>query len=172
MGPVRRDIVIPKRCTRWEALRTTPHHVQVQGLDVDDLTLVDIDVGGLHSTSLTGKGEILKSVLKLGGRLGKREHGRLGLGDNDKISKIVPQRVNLLPDKDILHVIGRGDHGRRLWKECNTWTAIGVVFIFHHLKEALITPERSKENGQLLVVGSTVLPSWNVCLIIFDPPVT
>ncbi|CAF2075454.1 unnamed protein product [Brassica oleracea var. botrytis] len=209
MGPVRRDIVIPKRCTRWEALRTTPHHVQVQGLDVDDLTLVDIDVGGLHSTSLTG------------GRLGKREHGRLGLGDNDKISKIVPQRVNLLPDKDILHVIrflrlntfrcfekrwqniigcsletqemcfkvyfiskesfsyhylcdqiGRGDHGRRLWKECNTWTAIGVVFIFHHLKEALITPERSKENGQLLVVGSTVLPSWNVCLIIFDPPVT
>ncbi|CAF2076654.1 unnamed protein product [Brassica napus] len=177
---------------------------------------VDIDVGGLHSTSLTGKGEILKS-----GRLGKREHGRLGLGDNDKISKIVPQRVNLLPDKDILHVIrflrlntfrcfekrwqniidcsletqemcfkvyfiskesfsyhylcdqiGRGDHGRRLWKECNTWTAIGVVFIFHHLKEALITPERSKENGQLLAVGSTVLPSWNVCLIIFDPPVT
>ncbi|KAG2247308.1 hypothetical protein Bca52824_086937 [Brassica carinata] len=40
---------------RWEALRTTPHHVQVQGLDVDDLTLVDIDVGGLHSTSLTAR---------------------------------------------------------------------------------------------------------------------
>ncbi|CAN7054279.1 unnamed protein product [Brassica oleracea var. botrytis] len=145
---------------------------------------VNIDAGGLHSTSLTGKGEILKS-----GRLGKREHGRLGLGDNDKISKIVRQRVNLLPDKDILHVIrflrpntfrcfekrwqniigcsletqemcfkvyfiskesfsyhylcdqiGRGDHGRRLWKECNTWTAIGVFYIFHHLKEALITP--------------------------------
>ncbi|CAG7879555.1 unnamed protein product, partial [Brassica rapa] len=210
MGPVRRDIVIPKRCTRWEALRTTPHHVQVQGLD--DLTLVDIDAGGSHSTSLTG------------GRLGKREHRGLGLGDNDKISKIVPQKVNLLPNKDILHVIrflrlntfrcfekrwqniigcsletqetcfkvyfiskesfsyhylcdqiGRGDHGRRLWKECNTWTAIGVVYIFHHLKEALITPERSKENGQLnrlLAVSSTVLPSWNVCLIIFDPPVT
>ncbi|WZZ71723.1 hypothetical protein YC2023_083093 [Brassica napus] len=177
---------------------------------------VDIDAGGLHSTSLTGKGEILKS-----GRLRKREHGRLGLGDNDKISKIVPQRVNLLSDKNILHVIrflrlntfrcfekrwqniigcsletqemcfkvyfiskesfsyhylcdqiGRGDHGRQLWKECNTWTAIGVVYIFHHLKEALITPERSKENGQLLAVGSIVLPSWNVCLIIFDPPVT
>ncbi|CAF2319446.1 unnamed protein product, partial [Brassica napus] len=164
-----------------------------QGLD--DLTLVDIDAGGSHSTSLTGKGDILK---RLGGRLGKREHRGLGLGDNDKISKIVPQKVNLLPNKDILHVIrflrlntfrcfekrwqniigcsletqetcfkvyfiskesfsyhylcdqiGRGDHGRRLWKECNTWTAIGVVYIFHHLKEALITPERSKENGQL-----------------------
>ncbi|CDY50834.1 BnaA10g28110D [Brassica napus] len=37
-----------------------------QGLD--DLTLVDIDAGGSHSTSLTGKGDILK----------RREHRGLG----------------------------------------------------------------------------------------------
>lgn len=34
-----------------------------------------------------------------------KDSGRLGLGDNDKISKIVPQKVNLIPDEDIIQVV-------------------------------------------------------------------
>ncbi|XP_010498199.1 PREDICTED: ultraviolet-B receptor UVR8-like [Camelina sativa] len=98
----------------------TSHPVPVQGLD--DLTLVDIAAGGWHSTALTNKGEVYG--------WGRGEHGRLGFGDNDKSSKMVPQKVNLLSEEDIIQVscggthsvaltrdgrifsFGRGDHGR------------------------------------------------------------
>ncbi|KAL0720037.1 hypothetical protein Bca4012_069361 [Brassica carinata] len=98
----------------------TPHPVPVQGLD--GLTLVDIAAGGWHSTALTDKGEVYG--------WGRGEHGRLGFGDNDKSSKMVPQKVILLADEDIIQVscggthsvaltrdgrifsFGRGDHGR------------------------------------------------------------
>ncbi|KAH0903882.1 hypothetical protein HID58_043385 [Brassica napus] len=156
MGPVRRDIVIPKRCTRWEALRTTPHHVQVQGLDVDDLTLIRF----LRLNTFRCFEKRWQNIIDC------------SLETQEMCFKVYFISKESFSYHYLCDQIGRGDHGRRLWKECNTWTAIGVVFIFHHLKEALITPERSKENGQLLAVGSTVLPSWNVCLIIFDPPVT
>lgn len=61
---------------------------------------------------------------------GRGEHGRLGFGDNDKSSKMVPQKVQLLVGHDIVQVscggthsvactrdgrmfsFGRGDHGR------------------------------------------------------------
>ncbi|TQD83910.1 hypothetical protein C1H46_030522 [Malus baccata] len=61
---------------------------------------------------------------------GRGEHGRLGFGDNDKSSKMVPQKVHLLAGEDIVQVscggthsvaltrdgrmysFGRGDHGR------------------------------------------------------------
>lgn len=36
---------------------------------------------------------------------GRGEHGRLGFGDNDKSSKMVPQRVNLLAGEDIVQVL-------------------------------------------------------------------
>lgn len=94
--------------------------IPVQGLS--GLTLVDIAAGGWHSTALTDEGEVYG--------WGRGEHGRLGFGDNDKSSKMVPQRVNLLAGEDIVQVscggthsvaltrdgrmfsFGRGDHGR------------------------------------------------------------
>jgi alpha-tubulin suppressor-like RCC1 family protein len=94
--------------------------IPVQGLD--DLTLVDIAAGGWHSTALTNEGEVYG--------WGRGEHGRLGFGDNDKSSKMLPQKVNLLAGEDIIQVscggthsvaltrdgrifsFGRGDHGR------------------------------------------------------------
>lgn len=93
--------------------------IPVQGLS--DLTLVDIAAGGWHSTALTNKGEVYG--------WGRGEHGRLGFGD-DKSSKMVPQRVQLLVGEHIIQVscggthsvalthdgrmfsFGRGDHGR------------------------------------------------------------
>ncbi|KAF9663963.1 hypothetical protein SADUNF_Sadunf17G0106700 [Salix dunnii] len=94
--------------------------ITVHGLS--GLTLVDIAAGGWHSTALTDDGEVYG--------WGRGEHGRLGFGDNDKSSKMVPQRVNLLAGEDIVQVscggthsvaltrdgrmytFGRGDHGR------------------------------------------------------------
>ncbi|CAA7018159.1 unnamed protein product [Microthlaspi erraticum] len=94
--------------------------IPVQGLD--GLTLVDIAAGGWHSTALTDEGEVYG--------WGRGEHGRLGFGDNDKSSKMLPQKVNLLSGQDIIQVscggthsvaltrdgrifsFGRGDHGR------------------------------------------------------------
>ncbi|KAL2531582.1 Regulator of chromosome condensation (RCC1) family protein [Abeliophyllum distichum] len=93
--------------------------IPVQGLS--GLTLVDIAAGGWHSTALTDDGEVYG--------WGRGEHGRLGFGD-DKSSKMVPQRVQLLAGDDIVQVscggthsvaltregrmysFGRGDHGR------------------------------------------------------------
>jgi alpha-tubulin suppressor-like RCC1 family protein len=93
--------------------------ILVQGLS--GLTLVDIAAGGWHSTALTDDGEVYG--------WGRGEHGRLGFGD-DKSSKMVPQRVQLLVGEDIIQVscggthsvaltrdgrmfsFGRGDHGR------------------------------------------------------------
>lgn len=93
--------------------------IPVQGLS--DLILVDIAAGGWHSTALTDDGEVYG--------WGRGEHGRLGFGD-DKSSKMVPQRVQLLVGEDIVQVscggthsvaltrdgrmysFGRGDHGR------------------------------------------------------------
>lgn len=93
--------------------------IPVQGLS--DLTLIDIAAGGWHSTALTVKGEVYA--------WGRGEHGRLGFGD-DKSSKMVPQKVQLLAAEDIVQIscggthsvaltrdgrmfsFGRGDHGR------------------------------------------------------------
>ncbi|XP_073037085.1 ultraviolet-B receptor UVR8-like isoform X1 [Primulina eburnea] len=68
--------------------------IPVQGLS--DLTLVDIAAGGWHSTALTDDGEVYG--------WGRGEHGRLGFGD-DKSSKMVPQRVQLLVGEDIVQVL-------------------------------------------------------------------
>ncbi|XP_047333790.1 ultraviolet-B receptor UVR8-like [Impatiens glandulifera] len=93
--------------------------IHVQGLD--DLILIDIAAGGWHSTALTNEGKVYG--------WGRGEHGRLGFGD-DKSSKMVPQKVELLVEEDIVQVscggthsvaltrdgrmfsFGRGDHGR------------------------------------------------------------
>ncbi|KAG2286280.1 hypothetical protein Bca52824_045884 [Brassica carinata] len=87
-----------------------------QTVSATALVFVSPTISGLHSTALTGKGEILERVLKvyflhMADGWGRGEHGRLGLGDNDRISKIVPRKVNLIPDKDIIQFC-RGDHGR------------------------------------------------------------
>ncbi|GAA0141368.1 ubiquitin-protein ligase [Lithospermum erythrorhizon] len=93
--------------------------VPVQGLS--DLNLVDIAAGGWHSAALTDEGEVFC--------WGRGEHGRLGFGD-DKSSKMVAQKVQLLDREDIVQIscggthsvartkdgrifsFGRGDHGR------------------------------------------------------------
>lgn len=38
--------------------------------------------------------------------------------------------------------------------------------------ELLISPPENGQLNRLLAVGSTVLPSGNVCLMVFDPSVT
>uniref|UniRef100_A0A7N0TV35 RCC1-like domain-containing protein n=1 Tax=Kalanchoe fedtschenkoi TaxID=63787 RepID=A0A7N0TV35_KALFE len=97
----------------------TSQPILVQGLS--GLTVVDIAAGGWHSTALTSEGEVYG--------WGRGEHGRLGFGD-DKSSKMVPQKVQLLSGEDIVQMscggthsvaltrdgrmfsFGRGDHGR------------------------------------------------------------
>ncbi|KAG5623552.1 hypothetical protein H5410_008770 [Solanum commersonii] len=74
--------------------------IAIQGLS--GLTLVDIAAGGWHSAALTNEGEVYG--------WGRGEHGRLGFGD-DKSSKMVPQKVQLLAGENIVQ-FGRGDHGR------------------------------------------------------------
>ena len=48
---------------------------------------------------------------------GRGEHGRLGFGDNDKSSKMVPQRVNLLAGEDIVQVLSTLCHMLRVLLE-------------------------------------------------------
>ncbi|KAH0984515.1 hypothetical protein GBA52_011692 [Prunus armeniaca] len=142
--PLRRDIVIPQRCAPKLVVRQVAaggthsvrylHVMGKYGLGVSrglretyyDMMgrrfHVDIAAGGWHSTALTDDGEVYG--------WGRGEHGRLGFGDNDKSSKMVPQRVHLLAGEDIVQVscggthsvaltrdgrmfsFGRGDHGR------------------------------------------------------------
>ncbi|KAK8928396.1 Ultraviolet-B receptor UVR8 [Platanthera zijinensis] len=100
---------------------TQPRSQPVPVQDLAGLSLVDIAAGGWHSTALTNNGEVYG--------WGRGEHGRLGFGD-DKSSKMVPQKVQLLAGEDIIQVscggthsvaltrdgrmfsFGRGDHGR------------------------------------------------------------
>ncbi|KAJ3677410.1 hypothetical protein LUZ60_003134 [Juncus effusus] len=100
---------------------TQPRSLPVPVEGLSDLTLVDIAAGGWHSTAITAEGEVYA--------WGRGEHGRLGFGD-DKSSKMVPQKVQLLANEDIIQVscggthsvaltrdgrmfsFGRGDHGR------------------------------------------------------------
>ncbi|XP_023915752.1 ultraviolet-B receptor UVR8 [Quercus suber] len=81
--------------------------ILVNGLS--GLTLVDIAAGGWHSTALTDDGEVYG--------WGRGEHGRLGFGDSDKSSKMVPQRVNLLAGEDIVQVSCGGTHSVALTRD-------------------------------------------------------
>ncbi|RZC74830.1 hypothetical protein C5167_050311 [Papaver somniferum] len=85
--------------------------VPVQGLS--DLTLVDIAAGGWHSTALTAEGEVYG--------WGRGEHGRLGFGD-DKSSKMVPQRVQLLVGEHIIQVSCGGTHSVALTRDGRMFT--------------------------------------------------
>lgn len=100
---------------------TQPRSQPILVQDLSGLSLVDIAAGGWHSTVITNNGEVYA--------WGRGEHGRLGFGD-DKSSKMVPQKVQLLAGEDIIQVscggthsvaltrggrmfsFGRGDHGR------------------------------------------------------------
>ncbi|XP_061992117.1 uncharacterized protein LOC133735644 isoform X2 [Rosa rugosa] len=48
---------------------------------------------------------------------GRGEHGRLGFGDNDKSSKMVPQKVHLLAGEDIVQVSCGGTHSAALTRD-------------------------------------------------------
>ncbi|KAL8161813.1 hypothetical protein V2J09_013302 [Rumex salicifolius] len=106
---------------------TQPRSHPISVLGLSGLTLVDIAAGGWHSMALTNDGEVYG--------WGRGEHGRLGYGD-DKSSKMVPQKIQLLGGEDIIQInranqvscggthsvaltrdgrmysFGRGDHGR------------------------------------------------------------
>lgn len=100
---------------------TQPRALPVAVKGLDGLVVMDIAAGGWHSMVLTPNGEVYA--------WGRGEHGRLGFGD-DKSSKMVPQKVQLLAGETIVQVscggthsvalsvdgrmfsFGRADHGR------------------------------------------------------------
>eukprot|EP00249_Psilotum_nudum_P006695 c19983_g1_i1 orf=743-1693(-) len=75
---------------------TQPRAQPVPVKELAGVVLVDIAAGGWHSMALTANGEVYA--------WGRGEHGRLGFGD-DKSSKMVPQRVQLLAGETIIQEI-------------------------------------------------------------------
>ncbi|KAJ7975724.1 Regulator of chromosome condensation (RCC1) family protein [Quillaja saponaria] len=113
-----KQISVPVRVQGLESVRLIAPRSQpipVQGLS--GLTLVDIAAGGWHSNALTDEGEVYG--------WGRGEHGRLGFGDNDKSSKMVPQRVQLLAWEDIVQVSCGGTHSVALTRD-------GRIFSFYN----------------------------------------
>ncbi|KAI3985603.1 hypothetical protein MKX01_033886 [Papaver californicum] len=109
---LRRDIVIPQR----RAPKLKVRQVAAGGTHSVVLTQeghVDIAAGGWHSTSLTAEGEVYG--------WGRGEHGRLGFGD-DKSSKMVPQRVQLLVGEHVIQVSCGGTHSVALTREGRMFT--------------------------------------------------
>ncbi|KAL9265244.1 Ultraviolet-B receptor UVR8-like protein [Drosera capensis] len=133
--------------------------IPVEGLS--GLTLVDIAAGGWHSTALTKVGEVYG--------WGRGEHGRLGFGD-DKTSKMVPQKVQLLSGEDVVQVscggthsvaltrdgrvfsFGRGDHGRLGYgRKQTTGQPIEVPIIIPPLKG--VGEDEGKWHARLIACG-------------------
>lgn len=64
-----------------------------------------VDIGFVIRKPMTVDSKItLFSIMQVYG-WGRGEHGRLGFGDNDKSSKMVPQKVQLLAGEDIVQVL-------------------------------------------------------------------
>ncbi|CAL5369685.1 unnamed protein product [Camellia sinensis] len=109
--------------------------IPVQGLS--GLTLIDIAAGGWHSTVLTDEGELMQRhncTVDLSAGVfgwGRGEHGRLGFGD-DKSSKMVPQRVQLLVGEGIVQSSFLAKQ-----KECPTspysWLSTDLLFASGHI---------------------------------------
>ncbi|KAG6741965.1 hypothetical protein POTOM_055246 [Populus tomentosa] len=120
--------------------------ITVQGLS--GLTLVDIAAGGWHSTALTDDGEVYG--------WGRGEHGRLGFGDNDKSSKMVPQRVNLLVGEDIVQVSCGGTHSVALTRD-------GRMYTFGRGDHGRLGYGRKVTTGQPMEVPIDIPPPKNLC---------
>ncbi|KAL3568274.1 hypothetical protein D5086_030925 [Populus alba] len=119
--------------------------ITVQGLS--GLTLVDIAAGGWHSTALTDDGEVYG--------WGRGEHGRLGFGDNDKSSKMVPQRVNLLVGEDIVQVSCGGTHSVALTRD-------GRMYTFGRGDHGRLGYGRKVTTGQPMEVPTDIPPPKNL----------
>ncbi|CAN1241123.1 Ultraviolet-B receptor UVR8 [Linum perenne] len=116
--------------------------ILVKGLS--GLNLVDIAAGGWHSTTLTQDGEVYG--------WGRGEHGRLGFGDNDKSSKMVPQKVNLLTGEDIVQVSCGGTHSVALTRD-------GRIFSFGRGDHGRLGNGRKATTGQPMKVPLNIIPS-------------
>ncbi|KAL2335285.1 hypothetical protein Fmac_016498 [Flemingia macrophylla] len=119
--------------------------IPVQGLS--DLTLVDIAAGGWHSTALTDEGEVYG--------WGRGEHGRLGFGDSDKSSKMVPQKVQLLAGEDIVQVSCGGTHSVALTRD-------GRMFSFGRGDHGRLGYGRKVTTGQPMEVPMNIPPPQNL----------
>ncbi|WZZ44502.1 hypothetical protein YC2023_040761 [Brassica napus] len=89
-----RDIVIPKLFTQKQIFAPV-------------FKVLKISVEAFRNVSLEEDGRLLAQPLIICPMEGWRrgEHGRLELGDNDQISKIVPQKLNHIPDQDIIQFV-------------------------------------------------------------------
>lgn len=128
---------------------TQPRALPVPVKGLEGLVMEDIAAGGWHSMALTPEGEVYA--------WGRGEHGRLGLND-DKSSKMVPQKVLLLVKEFIVKVscggthsvalsatgrmysFGRADHGRLGYDRANTTG---------HPVEVMVTLGESRKNAFL-----------------------
>ncbi|KEH17300.1 putative regulator of chromosome condensation 1/beta-lactamase-inhibitor protein II [Medicago truncatula] len=119
--------------------------VPVQGLS--GLTVVDIAAGGWHSTALTDDGEVYG--------WGRGEHGRLGFGDSDKSSKMLPQRVQLLAGEDIVQVSCGGTHSVALTRD-------GRIFSFGRGDHGRLGYGRKVTTGQPMEVPIDIPPPQNL----------
>ncbi|KAM7280161.1 hypothetical protein ACFE04_007295 [Oxalis oulophora] len=119
--------------------------IPVQGLS--GLTVVDIAAGGWHSTALTNEGEVYG--------WGRGEHGRLGFGDNDKSSKMLPQKVNLLAGKDIVQISCGGTHSVALSRD-------GRLFSFGRGDHGRLGNGRKSTTGQPVEVPIELSPPPNI----------
>eukprot|EP00897_Mesotaenium_endlicherianum_P008172 jgi/Mesen1/7383/ME000382S06587 len=81
--------------------------------ELSGLGVVDVAAGGWHSMALTASGEVWA--------WGRGEHGRLGFGD-DKSSKVVPHRVELLLHEHVIQVSCGGTHSVALTKDGRLYT--------------------------------------------------
>lgn len=124
---------------------TQPRALPVAVKGLDGLVLVDIAAGGWHSMALTADGEVYA--------WGRGEHGRLGFGE-DKSSKMVPQRVQLLVGKTILQVSCGGTHSVAL-------SDTGRMFSFGRADHGRLGYDRAVTTGHPVEVPVTILGENN-----------
>ncbi|PNY09118.1 E3 ubiquitin-protein ligase herc2-like protein [Trifolium pratense] len=131
-----------------------------------NLLVVDIAAGGWHSTALTDDGEInvvqpdysstaIKPSSELVYGWGRGEHGRLGFGDSDKSSKMLPQRVQLLAGEDIVQVSCGGTHSVALSRD-------GRIFSFGRGDHGRLGYGRKVTTGQPVEVPIEIPPPQNL----------
>ncbi|KAG5410152.1 hypothetical protein IGI04_006471 [Brassica rapa subsp. trilocularis] len=108
-----RDIVIPKLFTQWYSLYSLTREGYMwswghpKQIFAPLFKVLKISVEAFRNVSLEEDGRLLAQPLIICPMEGWRrgEHGRLELGDNDQISKIVPQKLNHIPDQDIIQFV-------------------------------------------------------------------
>ncbi|WVZ15411.1 hypothetical protein V8G54_012977 [Vigna mungo] len=86
---------------------------------------------------------------------GRGEHGRLGFGDSDKSSKMVPQKVQLLAGEDIVQVSCGGTHSVALTRD-------GRMFSFGRGDHGRLGYGRKVTTGQPMEVPINLPPPHNL----------